>query len=263
MAEYPALPLWTDAYLGDTNHLTTIEHGAYLLLLIVMWRTREKRLPNDDAKLARYARLTLGQWRRMRETIMAFFRVDGDWITQGRLTDEATFVRQKSKSQKDNIGRRWLKNNETTDTTVLPNAYQTDTPTPTPTPKVKEGSVEAPLAAAPTTNLPAVIRPIDDELLDLPSNLVTGLRRGTRLSPDWQLPDDWRAWAKAERTDLDPDATAANFRDYWIAKAGRDGAKLDWSATWRIWVRNQRAPIKPFGQSPIGDALDDLKRRLG
>jgi hypothetical protein len=39
MAEFPALPLWTDAYLGDTRHLSQSEHGAYLLLLITAWRT--------------------------------------------------------------------------------------------------------------------------------------------------------------------------------------------------------------------------------
>lgn len=32
MAEFPALPLWTDAYIGDTAHLTNEEHGVYLRL---------------------------------------------------------------------------------------------------------------------------------------------------------------------------------------------------------------------------------------
>jgi len=31
-----------------------------------------------------------------------------------------------------------------------------------------------------------------------------------------------------------------SFRDYWHAKAGRDGVKLDWPATWRNWCRNSR-----------------------
>lgn len=33
---------------------------------------------------------------------------------------------------------------------------------------------------------------------------------------------------------------AEDFRDYWVAKPGKDGAKLDWLATWRRWCRNQR-----------------------
>ena len=53
MAQFPVLPLWTDAYLGDTTHLTTIEHGAYMLLLMVSWRSPDCRLPDDDAMLAR------------------------------------------------------------------------------------------------------------------------------------------------------------------------------------------------------------------
>jgi hypothetical protein len=66
-------------------------------------------------------------------------------------------------------------------------------------------------------------------------------KRATRLPSDWKLPDDWRAYCLAERIDLDPDRVAADFRDYWLARAGPDAAKLDWAATWRRWVRNQKA----------------------
>jgi uncharacterized protein YdaU (DUF1376 family) len=94
MAEFPALPLWTDAYLGDTTHLTTIEHGAYLLLLMAAWRTAETRLPDDDRLLARYARLGSAQWVRIKPVISAFFVIENGWWTQRRLTDEAVAVRQ-------------------------------------------------------------------------------------------------------------------------------------------------------------------------
>lgn len=66
--------------------------------------------------------------------------------------------------------------------------------------------------------------------------------RATRLASSWVLPDGWRTWARAERPDLDPGFTASNFLDYWQAKPGKDGRKLDWEATWRNWVRAERAP---------------------
>lgn len=95
MAEFPALPLWTDAYLGDTTHLTTIEHGAYLLLLMTAWRSKDCALPDDDRLLARYARCGAGQWKRLRPILEPFFTVEnGEW-RQGRLTDEAGAVRRK------------------------------------------------------------------------------------------------------------------------------------------------------------------------
>jgi len=114
MAEFPALPLWTDAYLGDTTHLTTTEHGAYLLLLMAMWRNGGS-LPDDEKLLARYARLTSGQWGRMAATIRAFFRVENGSITQGRLTDELVAVKRNSTKQSDNSKARWLKTNKTVD----------------------------------------------------------------------------------------------------------------------------------------------------
>jgi hypothetical protein len=73
--------------------------------------------------------------------------------------------------------------------------------------------------------------------------------RATRLSPDLTLPDDWSSFCQTERPDLDPAKTFDKFRDYWTAKAGKDGAKLDWLATWRNWVREERKQFPPAKQA--------------
>lgn len=72
-----------------------------------------------------------------------------------------------------------------------------------------------------------------------------GATKATRLPADWVLPKDWGNWALDEKQDWtreDVVKVAADFYDYWIAKAGRDACKLDWLATWRKWVRNARKP---------------------
>lgn len=128
MAQFPALPLFTDAYLGDTTHLTTIEHGAYLLLLITMWRNK-CILPNDDKLLARYARLTPAQWARVKPVLWPFFDVSEDTISQARLTDEAYYVKRKSKQSSDAANARWLKNNEKDNAGALPDRCPPPHPT--------------------------------------------------------------------------------------------------------------------------------------
>lgn len=126
MAEFPALPLWTDAYLGDTTHLTTIEHGAYLLLLMTAWRTRDCELPDDDRLLARYARLNRQQWSRMRPILEPFFTVGNGVWKQGRLTDERAAVKRKSEinSTKGKAGAeaKALKRNERDKAGVKPSS---------------------------------------------------------------------------------------------------------------------------------------------
>lgn len=44
--------------------------------------------------------------------------------------------------------------------------------------------------------------------------------------------------------DVDIELEHAKFLDYWHAKAGRDGIKTDWPATWRNWIRNARPPAR-------------------
>lgn len=61
---------------------------------------------------------------------------------------------------------------------------------------------------------------------------------GRRLPADWEPTETERAWAAKERPDLDLVKEADKFRDHWSAKAGKDGRKTDWAATWRNWIRN-------------------------
>jgi hypothetical protein len=70
---------------------------------------------------------------------------------------------------------------------------------------------------------------------------IKSLGRATRLPPDWLPSELLTAWTLKERPDLDPTNVAAKFRDYWTAKPGRAGTKLDWDATFRNWVREERS----------------------
>jgi hypothetical protein len=67
-------------------------------------------------------------------------------------------------------------------------------------------------------------------------------QRGSRLANDFVLPEEWVLWADKERPDLSAKHVFEQFKDYWCAKPGKDGVKLDWQATWRNWVRNQKSP---------------------
>jgi len=91
------MQLWVGDYLGDTRNLTTTQHGAYLLLLMCMWRA-DGDLPNDDRQLARMAGLTVRGWLNIKDGVMELFPVTDGRITQKRLTAE--LLKCKSKTEK-------------------------------------------------------------------------------------------------------------------------------------------------------------------
>lgn len=76
------MPLWIGDYLADTTHLTTEQHGAYLLLLMAYWR-RGAPLPADDHSLCAQAKVTMYKWKALRPVMAAFFdEVEGKWVSK-------------------------------------------------------------------------------------------------------------------------------------------------------------------------------------
>lgn len=67
----PWMPFYVGDYIGGTMHLSTLEHGAYLLLIMHYWQ--KGSLPTEDRNLASIAKLPLDSWMEIRPTIAAFF----------------------------------------------------------------------------------------------------------------------------------------------------------------------------------------------
>lgn len=144
MAQFPCFPLFTDAYLGDTTHLTTIEHGAYLLLLMTQWRSPTCTLPNDDKMLARYCKLTMKEWMKIRPILEPFYQVTKLSWHQKRVGDERKYVEDKRK-QNVSAGRSSaLKRKDRHSTDVI-----TDVPTEPPTEGQREPNQPTPLTLNP------------------------------------------------------------------------------------------------------------------
>lgn len=73
------------------------------------------------------------------------------------------------------------------------------------------------------------------------------------LSPEWvRYAMEKRGWSQDETASV-----YEAFTDFWISKAGSDGIKLDWFATWRTWVRNQRSRDGPMPPKSAKDAVWD------
>ncbi len=69
-------------YIASTTHMSTLEHGAYLLILFHYWRTGTPP-PDDDSRLARIARLSVTEWDTVRDTVRSWFHsvnLNGEWV---------------------------------------------------------------------------------------------------------------------------------------------------------------------------------------
>ena len=79
------MPLAIGDYLADTSHLDTLQHGAYLLLLMHYWR--KGPLPNDAAKLANIAKLSKDAWSMNEAVLMEFFTEGEDGLLHQKRSD--------------------------------------------------------------------------------------------------------------------------------------------------------------------------------
>ena len=101
MSQAPSMPMFWDAYLADTTHLTTEEHGAYMLLLAAMWR-RNGWVPDDDKDNARILGLTPAKWKRVKERLSVFLIFQDGQITQKNLLKIWKITQEKIEKNREN-----------------------------------------------------------------------------------------------------------------------------------------------------------------
>ena len=141
------MPLYIGDYMGDTAHLSTEQHGAYLLLLMHQWRRGS--IPTDEASLAQITRSTPARWRnRIAPVVMAFFTMVDGALVQRRLLDEMEKAKKKSQEAAQSAASRWNKNKHAETNDIRPEAdanasnphipSQCSSPSPSP---IKEESV--------------------------------------------------------------------------------------------------------------------------
>jgi uncharacterized protein YdaU (DUF1376 family) len=202
-------------HLGDwaaaTGHLSWDEDMAYTRLLRAYYHA-EKAIP--EGQQYRLSKASTPTQRKAVEAVLAeFFELRDGSFFQKRAEEELARFKDKQAKAKASANARWSQSERNAN--ASPNAMRTHS----------EGNA----LQTPDTRHQSKEEGIKGER-----------QRGARLPSDWCLPDEWASWAKDERPDLDPSVTASKFRDYWAAKPGAAGRKLDWLATWRNWVREER-----------------------
>jgi uncharacterized protein YdaU (DUF1376 family) len=100
----PWIPIFIPDYLADTQHLSTEEHGAYLLLIFNYWQTG-KPLNNANGRLANVVRLSNERWAVVQSSLEEFFTIEGNIWRHGRLDDEL-IVANKKLDARVNAGRQ-------------------------------------------------------------------------------------------------------------------------------------------------------------
>lgn len=103
------MPMFWGDYMRDTSHLDARAHGAYLMLIAHYWCTGLPLADNDN-ELWRIARCnSKGEWQKLRDTLIKFFRVvEGLWHHK-RVDEEIAFAQQRVDARRDAANARWSK----------------------------------------------------------------------------------------------------------------------------------------------------------
>ena len=89
----PWMPLDVDGFGGQTDHLTAEETGAFIRLLLSMWRNGGS-VPNDDKDFARVTRVAPRRWSRVKARLLPFLILtDDDRVTHQSIEHELARAR--------------------------------------------------------------------------------------------------------------------------------------------------------------------------
>ena len=214
-------------FIKDTSFLTNEEIGIYLKLLWLYYDT-EHPLPDSLFELSMKVNARDRQEALSGILSMYFTLQNGEWHHK-RCNKEISFYKQQletaSKAGKASAAKRAINRNPTVVQRSLDSGSTVVQPTNNQQPITNNHSIE-----------------------ESPTKQRT---KGSRLSADFELHETWTEFCQTERPDLNPHKVFDSFKDYWIAKSGNQGVKLDWTATWRNWVRNQNVAKQMFNKADI------------
>lgn len=220
MASIPYMPLYIADYLVDTVHLTTLEHGAYLLLIMHYWQTG-KPLPNDDEFLMKIVRIHGNSWRKVKENILNMFVMHGNFLYHKRIEIELAKYRAKSDAARAAINSRWSKNSEKSesknDTDVLRTYYGRNTN------RTEQNRTDK--------NIEEFKENREKKKPRNSSRRNTARKRA--YPPEFKVSDRVRELAKKNGWPS-PDGELSKFADYHTAKGSQFS---DWEAAFRTWLR--------------------------
>ena len=203
-------------YAKKAGRLTMLQHGAYTLLIDSCYD--REAFPTLEQALEWTWASTEAEVEAVKFVLSRFFKLDKDGCyVQDRVLEELLNYHKNADTNKRIADEREAKRKESR--------------------TKREQSVDEP----PPNHKPLTTNQEPRTINQEPTVKAT---RGSRLSADWVLPTEWEDWAKQERPDLNLQSVGEQFRDYWSAKAGSGSTKLDWQATWRNWVRNQKQVFK-------------------
>jgi len=104
------MPFYVADYLVDTTHLTTEQHGAYMLLIMTAWKS-DGHLPCDPQELQQITRMTAQQWAKSEATLRKFFYVTNDGWISNRVREELdkskAFMERKTIAGKKGAAAKW------------------------------------------------------------------------------------------------------------------------------------------------------------
>lgn len=200
-------------YRRDTAHLSLLEHGIYRQLLDTYYLS-EQPIPRETQQVfRRLCAITEEEQKAVILVLNDFFTATEDGWIHKRCDAMIDAYHQKANTSRSNgkLGGRPKK----TQQVILGSETET------------QAKANITLTKEPLTN-------------NLDKEKIEKKKSATRLPQDWQPSDEDVQFCRTERSDLDPYKTGERFRDYWLGVSGAKGRKLDWPATWRNWVRNEK-----------------------
>lgn len=210
-----------------TAHLSLVEEAIYFRL-INFYYDSEQPLPLETQTVFRRLRMA-SESVTAQQIIDEFFTKTERGYIHSRCDELLKEYRKTAKNNRSNgaKGGRPKKGAASEETQTKPSGLLPETqeePTNNPNQEPETNNQE------PETNLKALA----------PQQAATPKKRATRLSEDWRpTAEYWEAAALINKSITQEwfTSTASKFRDYWIAKSGKDATKADWLATWRNWIR--------------------------